>query len=124
MRGGGRDTQPELSLRREVWALDFRYRLHHRVGRTRPDMAFIGSRLVVFVDGCFWRGRPSHSTTPKSNQDFLGQKLRRNCGRDVETTKTLKSQSWQVLRFREHEVEVFPEDCAFLISSMFGSRGN
>lgn len=116
----GRDTQPELSLRRAVWALGFRYRLHHRIGRTRPDMVFIGSRLVVFVDGCFWHGCPIHSTTPKNNQDFWVRKLRRNRERDAETTKVLKTEGWRVLRFWEHEVEASPEDCALLISAMLG----
>ena len=52
----GRDTAPELSLRRSVWTLGLRYGLQHRIGRTRPDMVFIGAKLAVFVDGCFWHG--------------------------------------------------------------------
>ena len=81
-------------------------------------MVFIGSRLAVFVDGCFWHGCPLHSTTPKNNRDFWVQKLRRNRERDAEAAKLLTTQGWRVLRFWEHEVEASPANCALLISAM------
>lgn len=116
----GRDTGPELSLRRRVWALGLRYRLQHRIGRTRPDMVFIGARLAVFVDGCFWHGCPLHSTKPKNNREFWEQKLSRNVARDAEQTQWLESQGWCVLRIWEHEIETSPADCARRIAVMLG----
>lgn len=108
----GRNTEPELSLRRSMWALGLRYWLHLRIGRTRPDVVFVRARLAVFVDGCFWHACPQHLTMPKNNRDFWEQKLRRNRERDVESTRLLEADGWRVLRFWEHEVETSPADCA------------
>lgn len=116
----GRDTRPEMLLRQFVWALGLRYRLQHRIGRTRPDMAFIGAKLAVFVDGCFWHGCPLHSTKPKNNREFWEQKLRRNVARDAEQNQWLKSQGWRVLRIWEHEIDTSPADCARRIAVMLG----
>lgn len=116
----GRDTGPELSLRRKVWALGLRYRLQYRIGRTRPDMVFVGAKLAVFVDGCFWHGCPQHSTTPKNNRDFWEQKLRRNRERDVENTLWLEAEGWRVLRLWEHEIEASPVECARRVAAMLG----
>lgn len=116
----GRDTGPELSLRRKVWALGLRYRLQYRIGRTRPDMVFIRAKLVVFVDGCFWHGCPLHFTMPKNNRDFWEQKLKRNCERDRENTQRLEAEGWRVLRLWEHEIEASPTGCAHRIAVMLG----
>ena len=116
----GRDTGPELSLRRKVWALGLRYRLQYRIGRTRPDMVFIGAKLAVFVDGCFWHGCPLHSTMPKNNRDFWKRKLKRNRERDVEHTRWLEVEGWRVLRLWEHEIEVSPAACSQRIAVMLG----
>lgn len=116
----GRDTGPELSLRRNFWALGLRYRLQYRIGRTRPDMVFIGARVAVFVDGCFWHGCPLHSTAPKNNREFWEQKLRRNRERDAENTQWLEAEGWRVLRLWEHEIETSPADCARRVAAMLG----
>lgn len=116
----GRDTRPEILLRQCVWTLGLRYRLQYRIGRTRPDMVFIGAKLAVFVDGCFWHGCPLHSTKPKNNRDFWKQKLSRNVARDAEQTQWLESQGWRVLRIWEHEIDASPADCARRIAVMLG----
>lgn len=118
----GRDTGPELSLRRNVWALGLRYRLQYRIGRTRPDMVFIGARVAVFVDGCFWHGCPLHSAVPKNNREFWEQKLRRNRERDAENTQWLEAEGWRVLRLWEHEIEASPGDCARRIAAILGKQ--
>lgn len=116
----GKNTGPELALRSAVWAIGLRYRLHHRIGRTRPDMVFIGPKLAVFVDGCFWHGCLRHSTAPKNNMEFWKQKLERNRERDVENTTWLRAEGWCVLRFWEHEIDSSPTDCAHRIAIMIG----
>lgn len=116
----GRDTGPEWDLRRRVWALGLRYRLQHRIGRTRPDLVFVGAKLAVFVDGCFWHGCPLHSIKPKSNSEFWEKKLSRNVERDGEQTQWLESQGWRVLRIWEHEIDASPADCARRIAVMLG----
>lgn len=116
----GRNTSPEIALRRAMWCLGLRYRVHFRIGRTRPDVTFPGPKLAVFVDGCFWHGCPQHSTTPKTNRDFWEQKLRRNRERDVENTQWLEAEGWRVLRLWEHEIEASPVECARRVAAMLG----
>ena len=116
----GKNTGPELALRRAAWSMGLRYRLHYRIGRTRPDMVFIVARLAVFVDGCFWHSCPHHSATPKNNHDFWKRKLERNRERDTETTKVLEADGWRVLRLWEHEIEASPKDCARRIAMLLG----
>ena len=98
-----RDTGPELNLRRSAWALGLRYRLQYRIGRSRPDMTFVGARLAVFVDGCFWHGCPEHATWPKQNAEFWREKIEANQRRDTDTNDRLRSIGWTVLRFWSHE---------------------
>lgn len=105
----GRDTGPELLLRKKLWARGVRYRLKYRLNgrllKGRPDLVFPGGRLAVFVDGCFWHGCPEHASMPKRNADFWEKKLKRNVEHDEEVTASLRMQGWNVLRFWEHEIE-------------------
>lgn len=119
----GKNTLPELTLRRAAWALGLRYRLHRRINRIKPDMVFVGARLAVFVDGCFWHCCPLHSVMPKNNRDFWAHKLKRNCQRDAENTQRLVAEGWQVLRLWEHEIEASPASCAQQIAAMLGKTG-
>ena len=100
--------------------MGLRYRLSFRVSGVRPDLVFVGARLAVFVDGCFWHGCPQHSTRPKNNRDFWELKLRRNRERDAENTLRLEAEGWKVLRFWEHEIEASPADCAQRIAAILG----
>jgi DNA mismatch endonuclease (patch repair protein) len=119
----GKDTGPELALRSAAWAIGLRYRLHYRIGRTRPDMVFIGKRVAVFVDGCFWHGCPRHSTAPKNNREFWKQKLERNQERDTQNTKWLEAEGWRVLRYWEHDIEASPTACAHRLAMILGKAG-
>ena len=101
-----RDTAPELELRRELWRRGLRYRVDRPLDgkrRRRADLTFVGPKVVVFVDGCFWHGCPEHGTSPKANAEWWAEKLARNMARDADTDEYLSSQGWTVLRFWEHE---------------------
>lgn len=100
----GRDTSPEVTLRKALWKDGLRYRLHHRTRAGRPDMVFLRPRVAVFVDGCFWHGCPEHYVAPRSGEDFWPRKLRENLERDRRQTLTLEDDGWRVLRVWEHEV--------------------
>lgn len=100
-----RDTEPELRLRRALFAAGLRYRCAFPVlGRPRRtiDIAFTKQRLAVFVDGCFWHGCPDHFVPPKRNADWWGAKIAANRARDAETDQLLISGEWRVLRIWEH----------------------
>jgi DNA mismatch endonuclease (patch repair protein) len=99
-----KDTGPERLLRSALWRLGLRYRLRLSLPGN-PDLAFPGSRVAVFVDGCFWHGCPSHYRAPSSNVDFWSAKLERNRRRDEEVNLALSDLGWTVLRFWEHDLE-------------------
>ncbi len=105
-RQANRDTSPEVAVRRLLYAAGYRYRLHRKVPgmpRRTIDIAFPGTKVAVFLDGCFWHGCPEHATQPKANKEWWRQKLDRNISRDLETTERLSEEGWVVLRFWEHE---------------------
>lgn len=106
----GRDTKPELMLRKALWAVGMRYRLHAKLPG-RPDICFPGRKLAVFVDGCFWHGCPLHGNIPVTNKDFWSKKLTANVARDRKADHQLRSAGWTVLRFWEHEIEKNLEGC-------------
>jgi DNA mismatch endonuclease, patch repair protein len=104
-----RDTLPELALRKALWARGLRYRVDYRVLpdlRRRADVAFIGPRVAVFVDGCFWHRCPDHGTTPRANRDWWVHKLDGNVQRDRDTDARLRAAGWLVVRVWEHEITV------------------
>jgi len=101
-----RDTQPEVLVRRLLFAAGARYRVNYPVPRLRRrtiDIAFTRSRIAVFIDGCFWHGCPDHGTSPRANQEWWAAKIAANHDRDTTTTVHLADEGWLVLRFWEHE---------------------
>ena len=100
----GRNTSPELTLRRLLWRAGLRYRVHSQTPGGRPDVVFPRARLAVFIDGCFWHGCPDHYVRPRSSQQFWSRKLLENCRRDSHQTQSLEALGWRVYRIWEHEV--------------------
>lgn len=99
-------TAAEISLRKELYRRGMRYRVNFVVlkkPRRVADIIFLGLRIAVFVDGCFWHGCPVHATWPKQNAEFWRQKIEANRRRDVDTNEKLRAIGWNVLRFWEHE---------------------
>ena len=105
-RTGRRDTSAEMAVRKEAFSRGLRYRVDHKVGkgvRSRPDLAFLGPKVAVYIDGCFWHGCPVHGTWPKKNADFWKAKIEANQDRDRRTVQQLEAAGWTVLRFWECE---------------------
>lgn len=117
-------TSAELAVRRELFRLGLRYRVDFEVSkkpRRVADIAFIGQKVAIFVDGCFWHGCPLHASWPKSNAEFWCQKIKANRTRDSDTNDRLAQAGWTVLRFWEHEP---PADAARRVKSLIDSRRN
>jgi DNA mismatch endonuclease (patch repair protein) len=101
-----RDTQAELHLRRALYAMGLRYRIHRRplpLLRREADIVFRRARVAVFVDGCFWHGCPEHGTSPKANGQWWATKLEANRQRDLDTNVQLAEAGWTTVRVWEHE---------------------
>ncbi|MGF1627547.1 MAG: very short patch repair endonuclease [Alphaproteobacteria bacterium] len=92
------NTMPEWKVRRLLFAMGYRYRIHYRKLPGSPDIAFPGRRKAIFVHGCFWHshgcriGRP-----PKSRLDYWLPKLARNAERDRAKIEAIEAQGWRAL---------------------------
>lgn len=98
------NTRPEVLLRTALWRRGLRYRLHAKTPVGRPDIVFPGSKVAVFIDGCFWHGCPLHYTRPGSREAFWAAKLVENTSRDRAQTLSLDALEWRSVRVWEHEV--------------------
>jgi DNA mismatch endonuclease (patch repair protein) len=103
-----RDTAPELSIRRALFARGLRYRVGYPVPglpRRTIDIAFPRSRVAVFVDGCYWHGCRRHKTVPVANRELWEAKLASNRARDRQTDRHLRENGWRVVRAWEHDAQ-------------------
>lgn len=103
----GKDTKPEMLVRRVAHGLGFRFRLHRRDLPGSPDLAFPGRRKAVFVHGCYWHRHAGcrYCYAPKSNVDFWEAKFAANQARDQKALEDLRSQGWDTLVIWECEAK-------------------
>jgi DNA mismatch endonuclease (patch repair protein) len=117
-----RDTKPEQRLREALWAAGCRYRKQARLPG-RPDLAFPGACLAVFVDGCYWHGCPRHYSSPTTNRAFWIEKLRANDERDQRKDAELAALGWRVLHVWECEIKTEIEAVVARVQRALGRRG-
>ena len=101
----GRDTAPELTVRRISHGLGFRFRLHRKDLPGRPDLVFPRHGLAVFVHGCFWHRHSGcqYAYTPKSHIAFWTKKFAQNVARDRCNEEALRNLGWRVFVILECE---------------------
>ena len=104
----GKDTGPEIAVRRLAYGLGYRYRLHGKGLPGRPDLVFGKKKKVIFVHGCFWHRHGDSSCKlarlPKSRLDFWVPKLEANKERDIRNQEALRAEGWGVLVIWECEL--------------------
>lgn len=93
-----KDTKPELTLRRSLHALGFRYRLHGKDLPGKPDLVLPKYRAVIFAHGCFWHQHPGcrYASTPATRAEFWASKLGSNVARDNASRSALLLADWRV----------------------------
>jgi DNA mismatch endonuclease, patch repair protein len=101
----GRDTAPELAVRKILRGIAPGYRLHRRDLPGAPDIAYIGRKLAIFVHGCFWHGHDCKrgARAPKANADYWRQKIARNRARDEKNRAVYAEMGWKALTIWECE---------------------
>lgn len=106
----GKNTKPELILRRVLWKNGIRgYRLHWKKVPGRPDISFPGKKIAIFVNGCFWHRCPHcNPSTPKSNTEFWTEKFASNKCRDEVKNKQLREAGWRTLIIWECKLKQNP----------------
>lgn len=98
-----KDTKPELLVRKLVYSLGYRYRLHYWKLPGKPDMVFPMRGKIIFIHGCFWHRHKGCklARVPKSRQEFWLQKLEENRKRDQRVNKALYRAGWSVMTIWE-----------------------
>lgn len=92
----GKDTKPEMIVRRGLHAMGFRYTLHNRNLSGSPDLVLPKYNAVIFVHGCFWHGHDCHLFKwPKTRPDFWREKIKANIQRDVRNFAALGEKGWR-----------------------------
>lgn len=111
----------EQMLRRELWKRGLRYRKNVNSIFGKPDVAFIGRKIAVFVDSEFWHGYDwkNKKEEIKSNKSFWIKKIERNIQRDKEVSDFLKANGWSVLRFWGKEIKSNASFCVDMIEKVY-----
>ena len=102
-----RDTSPELAVRALLRKFAPGYRLHRADIPGKPDIAYVGKKLAIFVHGCFWHGHECArgARLPKANADYWRAKIARNVARDARHCEALAAQGWRVFVVWECELK-------------------
>ena len=104
----GKDTKPEVMLRKALWHRGIRYRKNYRRLPGTPDIVLTRQKIAIFVDGDFWHAR-GHQDNPgeqvRSNKEYWTRHLGRNVERDKEVIDELTEEGWLVLRFWESDIK-------------------
>jgi DNA mismatch endonuclease, patch repair protein len=103
----GKDTKPEMLVRRALHRLGYRYRLHRRDLPGKPDLVFPSRKKVVFIHGCFWHAHEDCTVAnmPKSRRPYWKAKFARNKERDQLNAKRLRQAGWKVFVVWECETK-------------------
>lgn len=102
----GKDTKPELIVRKYLFSRGLRFRVQVRKLSGNPDIVLPKYKTVIFVNGCFWHGHEGckYFRLPKSNVEFWKEKIERNIERDRESMQALLDLRWKVIRVWECEL--------------------
>ena len=117
----GKNTKPEMAVRRLLHGLGYRYRLHRKDLPGKPDIVFPSLKKVVLVHGCFWHRHPDcrWTTTPKTRKKFWKSKFDANVKRDRKAVYELRRKGWDVLivwQCQTNEVEALYESLTEFLS--------
>lgn len=103
----GKDTKPEMLVRRFLHANGFRYKLHDKKLPGKPDIVLPKYKTVIFVHGCFWHGHEGckYYVVPKTKTDWWLEKINKNKANDVKAFVALKKQGWKVIEVWECDLK-------------------
>lgn len=121
----GKDTSPEIILRRELRRQSlYGYRIHLKDVPGKPDIAYKRQKVAIFVHGCFWHRCPECNLhSPRVNNEYWEAKFTRNVERDERKRLELESQGWTVITVWEHEVKEDSLQCVMRIEAQLRRKG-
>lgn len=102
----GKNTKPEIFVRKLIWSMGFRYRLHVKTLPGTPDIVFRPKKKVIFINGCFWHGHSCRrKPIPSTRSEFWREKIERNQKRDLANVDKLEKSGWAILVIWECELK-------------------
>lgn len=100
----GRETLPELKLRKALWRKGLRYRVNKKDLPGKPDIVFSKAKVAVFADGAFWHGKKLSDRRLRQMSPYWQEKIRRNVSRDASNTERLEAMGYLVLRYLDRDI--------------------
>ena len=103
----GKDTKPEMLVRKFLHAEGFRYKLHDKTLPGKPDLVLPKYKTIIFVHGCFWHGHEGckYYTVPKTRTEWWLNKITRNIANDAKAVMALKKDGWKIITIRECDLK-------------------
>lgn len=123
---GGKDTKPEILLRKELHRRGLRYRIHMATLPGKPDIVFTRKRVAVFVHGCFWHNHPGCKFwhMPRNNKEFWEEKFARNRERDRKNMEALEALGWRPLVVWECDIKRSPPEAADFVEEFLKANSS
>lgn len=122
----GKNTKPEMIVRRGLWKRGFRYRLNYKRLPGHPDLVLRKYKTCIFINGCFWHGHEGckYYTVPKTNTEFWVNKVNKNKERDERVKQELNAMGWNCITVWECELkpakrEATLQSLAFTLNEIF-----
>jgi DNA mismatch endonuclease (patch repair protein) len=102
-----KDTLPELLIRKALWRMGYRYRLHCKKLPGKPDIVIVKHRIVIFVHGCFWHRHKNciEASRPKTNSEYWETKIAKNVERNKKHKREIEKLGWKVIIIWECNVK-------------------
>jgi DNA mismatch endonuclease, patch repair protein len=103
----GKDTKPEMLVRRYLHAQGYRYRLHVKDLPGKPDIVLPKYRTIIFIHGCFWHGHEGcrYYVVPKTRTEWWLNKINRNRENETKAVKALKKEGWRIITLWECDLK-------------------
>lgn len=118
----GKNTMPELTLRREIWRRGMRFRIDVTSLPGRPDVVFRKAKVAVFIDGAFWHGKKLTAERLNEMSDYWQKKIKSNVLRDAKANAALQELGYLVLRFLDRDILANPSAAADQIEKVVKAR--
>lgn len=120
----GKNTKPELLIRRCLFARGIRYRINYKL-EGKPDLVFPKNKIAVFIHGCFWHQHGCKNTyRPKTRKTFWNNKLDKNIERDILVNKKLIQEGWKIIYVWECEIKKDLEASISKITDLLNEESN
>lgn len=120
----GKDTKPELLVRRFLHSQGFRYKLHDKTLPGKPDIVLPKYKTVIFIHGCFWHGHKGcrYFVIPKTRTEWWVDKIGKNISNDEKSIKLLRNNGWRIILIWECQVKTTLNELPNLIHNSHSHR--